>query len=576
MNKRDVLEKAKQLASTALLLFLVFTVIVQQAEIQKLNQKISQASPVQAIQTLSTELNLSQYRYHGNPFVTSLWPGQIQAENITFWHMYQWTQSGLVNKTDVLTYPEQEASYIIFTDGTYYYAKNGLTGKIDYAGTDASTVIQNAVNALASGGKILIKTGTYTLSNTIYVEPGVVVEGEGKDATILNAPSGKPAFAYIQPSGTGVVFAPLVLKNLKIVLPSSGGPHYGVKVDCSAYGCTRLLIDNVEINGYFASGSYDKNSNTPHIGIDLINVWDYTIQNSNILLPGICLRVTDYGWLIRDYFDRGAYGNAYAVMENSGHAEVFLDNCVTEKGAVTFASSTSVIRYHIKNCHIEGGGWDNPSSSPAILLNYPSGTWTAYIDIEGQYALSMLINYTYRRPLEWLKISEDITPKMLKGFQYTVVSGSPTITWNDWGITIAAGSSDAVVDLWTQQYNHIEVLVGGYLKGVGEARFIDSSLSNYVAIGIDTSKNLYLKQVSGTSYNETQTVDSGSSEYEIIGFIALDMPTKNVVYWKNQVVQSKNISFSRALTLWGCTRVRIYVPAGQTLTFYPRFYTRQP
>ena len=73
MNKREVFEKAKQLASTALLLLLVFTVIVQQAEIQSLSHKISQASPVQAIQTLPIEqLNLSKYRYHGNPFVTSL------------------------------------------------------------------------------------------------------------------------------------------------------------------------------------------------------------------------------------------------------------------------------------------------------------------------------------------------------------------------------------------------------------------------------------------------------------------------------------------------------------------------
>jgi hypothetical protein len=347
-------------------------------------------------------------------------------------------------------------------------------------------------------------------------------------------------------------------------------------VDCSAYGCAQVFIDNVIIDGYFADGTYDKNSNTPHVGIDLINVWDYTIQNSAISVPGICLRVTDYGWLIRDYFDGGVNGKAYAVMENSYRAEVFLDDCVTEKNAVTFASNTWAIRYHFKNCHIEGGGWDNPSSSPAILLNYPSGTWTAFVEIEGQYVLSMLMNYTYRRPLEWLKINEDITPKMLKGFQYTVVSGSPTISFDDWGIKISAGSSDAVVDLWTQQYNHMEVLVGGYVKGVGEARFIDSPLSNYLAIGIDTSKNLYLKQVAGTSYSETQIVDSGSTEYEIIGFIALDMPAKNIVYWKNQVVQSKNIGFSQGVGLWGCDRVRIYVPAGQTFTFYPRFYTRQP
>ncbi len=65
------------------------------------------------------------------------------------------------------------ASYIIFKDGNTIYAKNGMTGKIEFSGTDAATVIQNAINALISGGKIFIKNGTYTLTS------GITFGGEG-------------------------------------------------------------------------------------------------------------------------------------------------------------------------------------------------------------------------------------------------------------------------------------------------------------------------------------------------------------------------------------------------------------
>jgi len=42
-------------------------------------------------------------------------------------------------------------SYIIFKEGSTYYAKNGATRVIDYSGTDALTVVQTAVDVLAAG-----------------------------------------------------------------------------------------------------------------------------------------------------------------------------------------------------------------------------------------------------------------------------------------------------------------------------------------------------------------------------------------------------------------------------------------
>ncbi|MGC9203179.1 MAG: glycosyl hydrolase family 28-related protein, partial [Thermoproteota archaeon] len=70
-------------------------------------------------------------------------------------------------------------SYEIYTDGTTVYAKNGKTGQIEFSGTDAATVIQNAINALTDGGTVYLKKGLYILSNTINItNHGIHLVGE--------------------------------------------------------------------------------------------------------------------------------------------------------------------------------------------------------------------------------------------------------------------------------------------------------------------------------------------------------------------------------------------------------------
>ncbi len=82
------------------------------------------------------------------------------------------------------------ASYIIFKDENTIYAKNGMTGKIDFQGSDASMVIQSAINTLTNGGKIFIKAGTYNISSSILIsKDSIAIEGEGK-STILKLSNG--------------------------------------------------------------------------------------------------------------------------------------------------------------------------------------------------------------------------------------------------------------------------------------------------------------------------------------------------------------------------------------------------
>jgi len=84
-------------------------------------------------------------------------------------------------------------SYVIYTDGTYYYAENGTTGNLDYGGpnnkglvtgTSAVKVIQAAINALPSGteGEIFIRVGKYPITEAIVLtgKDSITIRGENR------------------------------------------------------------------------------------------------------------------------------------------------------------------------------------------------------------------------------------------------------------------------------------------------------------------------------------------------------------------------------------------------------------
>lgn len=76
---------------------------------------------------------------------------------------------------------EQIASYVIFNDQGFAVAKNSSTGHFDYVSTNATHVIQNAIDTLApTGGLILIKAGSYIIDSTIEIDHknGIRICGE--------------------------------------------------------------------------------------------------------------------------------------------------------------------------------------------------------------------------------------------------------------------------------------------------------------------------------------------------------------------------------------------------------------
>ncbi len=83
------------------------------------------------------------------------------------------------------------ASYVL-SHQKIYYAQNGNTGQIDYSGTDATTVIQSAIDALVDGGLIFVKRGVYSLTGCIVLTQGIHLLGE--QGAVLSVGDGSQSF----------------------------------------------------------------------------------------------------------------------------------------------------------------------------------------------------------------------------------------------------------------------------------------------------------------------------------------------------------------------------------------------
>ena len=80
-----------------------------------------------------------------------------------------------VNITDI-TY--QDYSYIVWTKGVNYYAKNGETGATDYTDTNCSNLF-STIYTNPNIGKVFVKNGNYTVTHSILPNSNTILEGEG-------------------------------------------------------------------------------------------------------------------------------------------------------------------------------------------------------------------------------------------------------------------------------------------------------------------------------------------------------------------------------------------------------------
>jgi len=128
-----------------------------------------------------------------------------------------------IKETDVLDL-KSVVTYIIFTDGSKYYAKNGDTGMIEYSDADVSNLLQNVINVLYQrygGGRIFIKRGIYYPTKTVNIPDGIslAIKGEGSN-TVLRYTSRFILFIHDPSSPTWT--SNIAIRNFKVDRSGSG------------------------------------------------------------------------------------------------------------------------------------------------------------------------------------------------------------------------------------------------------------------------------------------------------------------------------------------------------------------
>jgi|GEM_PF-1060635 len=148
-------------------------------------------------------------------------------------------------------------------------------------GTLAS--VQAGVNAVVTGGTVHVADGTYTLSNTLFIQKSLTLLGTSEAGTIFNA-SGLGVY------GMRVHADDVTLGDFTLLAPSAVSTStYGLKVEVGAGDANgNARIDDFAIRNVTISGSRKT-------GLDLNSVIGATIDNVNVTgaLAGNGIAITD-------------------------------------------------------------------------------------------------------------------------------------------------------------------------------------------------------------------------------------------------------------------------------------------
>jgi parallel beta-helix repeat protein len=140
-----------------------------------------------------------------------------------------------IERTTTPVKPQTMASegwYIISMHNSTVYALNGKTGRTDYSGTDAASVINRAITAVAStGGEVEIREGTYILTSSVVIDgDNIVLRGVG-DATVLTVAPNAKINALEATGRTHIVVANLLIDGNK----AHNNESYNGFLQCGIY-----------------------------------------------------------------------------------------------------------------------------------------------------------------------------------------------------------------------------------------------------------------------------------------------------------------------------------------------------
>ena len=266
-----------------------------------------------------------------------------------------------VNKTDIMKYPQQDYSYLVWRDGSTYFAKNGINGSIDFTGADADVLINSALGA--STGIVHLKPATYPTDSTINVGAGDTLEGEGSES-IINYDAGGSCVTMTGDDSK--------VRSLKIVIVAGAGGA-GTRPN----GIMASGRNNVRISDYFFYGDitvgYDNNQER-QMGVVFISTTNSSISKGYLINSGASSISFTTGSNQNTISDIQGGGNLdYGIGFVSSHNNTVNNIILWDNGVIGFLLDVGSSYNTITNLIANGNGNDGYGCSAASVYNRLTG-----------------------------------------------------------------------------------------------------------------------------------------------------------------------------------------------------------
>jgi len=174
------------------------------------------------------------------------------------------------------------------------YARNGLTGKIDYKGTDASKVIQSAINSLPTeGGRIFVKAGRYILNSPLDLAFAKSICLFGEVPSVADLSLGT-VFEYVGVAGVSVLnFDTGAWQIQQYVILKDFGIYLKGKPYTNTYAINLNRVHWFSARDVYAiiDSTYPRPSGSRGVFMD-------TVGNNQAIIEGVTVHYFEYGFLL--------------------------------------------------------------------------------------------------------------------------------------------------------------------------------------------------------------------------------------------------------------------------------------
>ena len=273
-----------------------------------------------------------------------------------------------IDVTDIFAYPQQTCSYLIWRDGSTYYAKNGNTGEILFSGTNATTLFSSISSVVYAdgGGHIHIKKGEYLLEGTLATgpmwnlnAPNLLITGEGA-GTVLKAMDDTSdigdGVAVLRINAPNVVIAYLTVDGNKANQNTWDNQNDGYNIQGTQNAHHLTLFNVWSVNGT-GDGVEPYGHYTAILNSRFIDNWEHSVH-----IHG------NYSRIIGNYME-GEVNNGqidFYASNPIGHS--IIANNIIKDGAQEGIKIEADANNHIYDVQVLGNYIYNHTSKSAIVI----------------------------------------------------------------------------------------------------------------------------------------------------------------------------------------------------------------